>query len=248
MNWYLEVLKKYATFSGRASRSEFWYFTLINSIISIGIIFLAVLAVDNNSYDIANVLIIIFYIYGIATLLPSISVIVRRLHDIGKSGWWYFIVIIPIVGPLILLYFMILDSTPGDNVYGANPKGIKASTTSEVNPTGEYASVTERVKDNNQHAIKLKPNNSIYPIILLNENSTITIGRNASYSINNQYVSSKHLEVSQRDGQVIVKDLNSSNGTYIQGVKLDPNKFYTIKNGDKIILGSEEVVYELKYE
>ena len=63
-------------------------------------------------------------IFALALLVPSIALAVRRLHDIGKSGWWYLIVFIPIIGILVLLYFFVLDSQPGSNQYGPNPKGM----------------------------------------------------------------------------------------------------------------------------
>jgi uncharacterized membrane protein YhaH (DUF805 family) len=64
--------------------------------------------------------------YALVVLLPAIAVGVRRLHDIGKSGWWIFIALVPLVGGLILLYFTVLDSQAGDNAYGPNPKAASA--------------------------------------------------------------------------------------------------------------------------
>lgn len=114
MNWYLDVLKKYAVFNGRASRSEFWYFTLFNSIV---IIFLLIIgrATDSVFFD------ALYTLYILAVLLPSIGVEIRRLHDTGRSGWWLLIALIPIVS-LILLVFWIQDGEPGTNQYGPNPK------------------------------------------------------------------------------------------------------------------------------
>lgn len=117
MNWYLEVLKKYAEFSGRARRTEYWMFFLINLIISI------VLAVIDNMIGTGG---IIGGLYSLAVLLPGIGVTVRRLHDTGRVGWWILIGLIPIIGWIVLLIFMVLDSHPGDNEYGPNPKGAAA--------------------------------------------------------------------------------------------------------------------------
>jgi uncharacterized membrane protein YhaH (DUF805 family) len=116
MNYYSDVLKKYAVFSGRARRKEYWMFVLINTIISI---VLGWAASTNN-----QVLVGVSYLYVLAVLIPSIAVFVRRLHDTNHSGWWIFIGLIPLVGAIILLVFSVKDSQPGDNQYGPNPKGM----------------------------------------------------------------------------------------------------------------------------
>ncbi len=118
MNYYLSVLKKYAVFNGRASRSEYWYFFLFNAIIS------SVLALLVVVPKIGLLFALIRIIYVLAVIIPSLAVSIRRLHDIGKSGWWYFIIFIPFVGAIWLLVLYVVDSSPGDNKYGPNPKGI----------------------------------------------------------------------------------------------------------------------------
>ncbi len=119
MNWYLEVLKKYATFGGRARRTEFWMFALINFIIS------AVLNIVQRSTG-STIVLVISVLYSLAVLIPGIAVTVRRLHDTGRSGGWWFIVLIPIVGAIILIVFCAQDGQPGPNQYGPNPKQINA--------------------------------------------------------------------------------------------------------------------------
>ncbi len=113
MNWYLEVLKKYAVFSGRARRKEFWMFFLFNLIITFLLGFIEVLVGGPG---------IVGTLYGLALLIPSIAVSVRRLHDISHSGWWLLIGLIPLIGAIVLLVFMVQDGKPGQNQYGANPK------------------------------------------------------------------------------------------------------------------------------
>jgi len=98
---------KYATFDGRARRSEYWYWTLFNILVSLFLGWIPFLG----------------WLICLAMFLPGIAVCVRRLHDIGKSGWWYLLVLIPLVN-LVLIYFFICDSQPGENQYGANPKGM----------------------------------------------------------------------------------------------------------------------------
>jgi len=117
MNWYLEVLKKYAVFSGRARRKEYWMFVLINLIITL------VLALIEGILGSPG---IIGLLYALAVLIPGIAVSVRRLHDTNRSGLWLFIGLIPLIGAIVLLVFMVQDSQQGDNEYGPNPKAATA--------------------------------------------------------------------------------------------------------------------------
>jgi uncharacterized membrane protein YhaH (DUF805 family) len=123
MNWYMEVVKKYAVFSGRARRAEYWWFFLINFVIGIVLSILSSIVMANsNSNSSFNVFSCISGLYGLALLLPGLGVVIRRLHDTGKSGWWIFISLIPLVGEIWLLVILATDSQPGDNQYGPNPK------------------------------------------------------------------------------------------------------------------------------
>lgn len=119
MNWYLAVLKKYAVFSGRARRKEYWMFVLFNIIFTIAAVILDNVlgtAIEDLGYG-------LFYIlYGLAVLIPALAVTVRRLHDTGKSGWWIFIAFIPFIGAIWLLVLLVTDSQAGKNQYGTNPK------------------------------------------------------------------------------------------------------------------------------
>jgi uncharacterized membrane protein YhaH (DUF805 family) len=121
MDWYLKVIRNYVGFSGRARRKEYWMFALINILISI------VLGVVDGMFGLkvggeqgAGLL---GLIYSLAILLPSIAVGVRRLHDTGRSGWWMLIAFVPLIGVIVLIVFFVLDSQPGSNEYGPNPKG-----------------------------------------------------------------------------------------------------------------------------
>jgi uncharacterized membrane protein YhaH (DUF805 family) len=126
MNWYLGVLKKYAEFNGRARRKEYWFFILFNLIISC---VLSVVDVFLGTYSAAAGLGILTGLYGLAVLLPGIGVTIRRLHDTGRSGWWILIALVPLVGWIVLLVFMLLDSQPATNAYGPNPKAGEAPVT-----------------------------------------------------------------------------------------------------------------------
>jgi uncharacterized membrane protein YhaH (DUF805 family) len=121
MNWYLNVLQKYAVFSGRARRKEYWFFTLFNVIIIFG---LNVIDLSAGLYAETAEIGLLSGLYSLAVLLPSIAVGVRRLHDTDRTGWWLLIALIPIIGVIVLLVFMVLDSSTGDNQYGPYPKGV----------------------------------------------------------------------------------------------------------------------------
>lgn len=119
MNWYLEVLNKYAVFNGRARRKEYWFFVLFNVIISL------LLSIADGLTGTLNPLTgvgVLGGVYMIAIMIPSIAVAIRRLHDTARSGWWLLISLIPVVGGLVLLYFLVLDSDPESNEYGECPK------------------------------------------------------------------------------------------------------------------------------
>ena len=111
------VFSQYAGFSGRARRSEYWYFTLFNFIIS------TVFSLLGQKIGFFS---IIGGLFSLAVLIPGLAVAVRRLHDIGKSGWFLLFILIPLVGAIILIIWDCQDSQPGDNAYGPNPKGVTA--------------------------------------------------------------------------------------------------------------------------
>ena len=122
MSWYLQALKKYAVFSGRSRRKEYWFFVLFAVIISI-----VLGVIDTMIGTQAGGIGILSGIYALAILIPSIAVSVRRLHDIDKTGWWILIGFIPLIGTIILLIFAFLPGTAGDNKYGADPKAAAAA-------------------------------------------------------------------------------------------------------------------------
>jgi len=121
MQYYLSVLKNYAKFSGRARRKEYWMFALFN------FLFLIVAAILDNllglTFDMPGVYYGYLYLaYSLATMIPGLAVMVRRLHDVGKSGWMFLVALIPIAGAIWLLVLLCTDSKPGVNKWGPNPK------------------------------------------------------------------------------------------------------------------------------
>ena len=119
MSWYLEALKKYAVFSGRARRMEFWYFFLFNLI---AVIVLTLIDTLIGTFNIVQGVGLLSSIYSLAVLIPYLAVTVRRLHDIDRTGWWILIYLIPLIGVIVLLVFALTPGTPGSNSYGPDPK------------------------------------------------------------------------------------------------------------------------------
>ncbi len=113
MEWYLAVLKKYADFSGRARRREYWMFVLINFLIASGLTVLGM---------VIHPAMALYVLYLIAMFIPSLAVGFRRLHDTGRSAWWFLILLVPFIGAIVFLVWLCQDGKPGGNQWGPNPK------------------------------------------------------------------------------------------------------------------------------
>lgn len=127
MQWYLKVLQQYVDFAGRARRTEFWMFVLFSLIISIvlGVLdsLLGLTFVPGTTSGWLGL------IYGLAVLLPSLGVTVRRLHDTGRSGWWVLIGLVPLAGAIVLIVFCAAEGNRGPNAYGPDPKAVGSPAT-----------------------------------------------------------------------------------------------------------------------
>ena len=121
---YKSVLtKKYADFTGRARRAEYWWFVLVNFGVIFGIVVLAII-LSVSSDSLAGLGGALYVVYALGVIVPSLAVTVRRLHDTNKSGWMLLIGLIPFVGPILLLVFYFTDGDPGENQYGPSPKYV----------------------------------------------------------------------------------------------------------------------------
>lgn len=114
-DYYKLAFQKYADFSGRSRRSEYWYFVLFNALISWALLFLG--GVIGEVVGLA-----LYGIYALAAIIPSLAVLVRRLHDTGRSGWWFLIAFIPLVGGILLIVWLATDGVGEQNRWGSNPK------------------------------------------------------------------------------------------------------------------------------
>lgn len=118
MHWYIQVLKKFDDFDGRARRKEYWMFNLIDFIFVIIISFIDTTIFNTSFSDYGP----IFIVYTLVTFIPALAVSVRRMHDVGKSGWFIFVGVIPIIGWIWIFIVLITDSELFTNKYGPNPK------------------------------------------------------------------------------------------------------------------------------
>ena len=142
MNWYIKVLKKYGVFHGRAGRKEFWCFSLVHIIIAI---VLTVIDYKTGNFNEKINAVLFSGIYGLAVLIPSIAVSVRRFHDTGRRGWYCFLWLIPIIGWIINLVISALDSEAEENQYGPNPKDRTGENTS-IGPAAMAMNLNKRAK------------------------------------------------------------------------------------------------------
>lgn len=113
---YLDMLKNYIKFSERTSRPDYWWAFLANVVI------MAVFGL--LSLVLGTISSLLMFLYSVAIIVPSTALAVRRLHDIGKSGWCVLIGLIPVVGWIILLIWLAKDGDPGDNMYGSDPNSL----------------------------------------------------------------------------------------------------------------------------
>jgi uncharacterized membrane protein YhaH (DUF805 family) len=124
--FYIDTLKnRYADFSGRARRSEYWYFALFNTLIMMILYAIVIIGITTDMASFITIGGIMVFIYALGVIIPSLAVAIRRLHDTGNSGWLYLVGIIPLVGPIILLVLFCTDGKPGENKWGLNPKEVE---------------------------------------------------------------------------------------------------------------------------
>lgn len=119
MNYFLDALKNYATFSGRATRQQYWMYILFYIVFY----FVAVmLDITLGQFDKEKMSGFISTVYTFGLLLPTIAILARRLHDIGRSSWWILLIVIPVIGSLVILIFTLMDSQKDENKYGVSLK------------------------------------------------------------------------------------------------------------------------------
>ncbi|MBQ0788584.1 MAG: DUF805 domain-containing protein [Oceanihabitans sp.] len=121
MKWYIHSITNYFNFSGRARRKEYWLFLLFNILIITSLCIISEAILDTTGSEIFYYVVLLYMLF---IIIPHLAVVVRRLHDIDKSGLFWFVRIIPVIGPIWLFVLLVEDSSHGNNRYGMNPKNI----------------------------------------------------------------------------------------------------------------------------
>jgi len=236
MNWFLKVLKQYADFKGRARRKEFWMFTLFNAlIISVASLIMIPFAVFMKFVPVV-IIAILLSCYSLAILVPSLAVCVRRLHDIGKSGWYYFIGCIPLVGGIILLIWFFQDGQTGANEWGKNPKDEQESFIQERGYNQQV-----QVKSHFPWLqCRVGYDNFTYKIAA--HRTTIGRATDNDLILNHATVSKHHAEIVFTGNYFEVIDLGSTNRVIVNG------QFFrrtTLRDGDIIGLGEAVLTFNV---
>ena len=120
--WKKVVFKNYANFTGRARRAEYWYYVLGNALLIIPFYILGIVGMSSDNVGFSSLGFVVYGLVLLGTIIPSLAVTVRRLHDLNKSGWYYFIGFIPLIGGIILLVWFFTDGNRFTNNYGNDPK------------------------------------------------------------------------------------------------------------------------------
>ena len=261
MSWYLEALRKYAVFEGRARRKEYWYFTLFNFIFMVLSLLIGVVLFDSLGFA-------LFSIYCLVIIIPGLAVSVRRLHDTDRSGWLYLLFLIPLAGPIIHLVFMLEDGTPGENRYGPNPKAesgwniagqtaeagyqAAANAPQPTHPEQPMPPPPHQATANTPQSapfrcllegqdITGRPFALTIPELALGDQAGVTLGRsptNAEFIIDHEEVSREHVRLTCVDGALYAEDLNALNGTKVNGRLLNPRDQVPLRDNDRLEVGS----------
>lgn len=210
------LIERYADFSGRSSRSEYWYFFLFCTLVAICAFVLdTAFAVYSGRGDFISPL---YVIVSIVLFLPSLAVAVRRFHDIDKSGWWYLFNFIPLIGWAFIIMWMCTPGTPGRNEYGENPLGASSART----PSRLGQPAMGRASEPRTSLARGWLVSAVLPsgIVVRQElpaSGTITLGRSreADMQVDDKSVSRLHAQIETRGGRIYVTDLGSTNGTFV---------------------------------
>ncbi len=242
------------SFKGRMNRLKYF----LNSFLPILILFIGILPllITTKEGSTANpVFSIIMFVSVIIALWIGLAIQVKRWHDLDQSGWWVLLGIIPYVNVIMIIILWFAKGTVGSNRFGLDPLayvhqeyyGLEEN---YVDQEDEQVNVPpERVDEySSKYSVTLLGIGNKIPPIILTSNMEVIIGRSSAsdIKIENKYVSGKHVALTLDDNlRVQVRDLSSSNGTYIGGRKLEANILYELSKGEKLLIASEDVVYTL---
>jgi uncharacterized membrane protein YhaH (DUF805 family) len=236
MNWYLKVWRQYADFNGRARRKEYWMSYLFNILIIIAVAMIAaLLAAVTGSMEIAGIFTILFILYCFAMFIPTLAVTVRRLHDTGKSGWWIFIFLVPLIGIFWLWILLLTEGERRSNEYGPDPKAEN-----EYNRQDNYGyNRRDNYESTNREPSFDSYNRKATLPVNRTQRTRISIGRDYACDIcvDNSFedVSRNHATLAIEEGVLMFED-NSTNGSSVNGRRVHRSR-QVVQRGDRIVLG-----------
>ena len=274
MKWFVQALRRYADFRGRARRREWWWFNLLVGVppvllvMAFGVVAALLPASEGSSpssdsnpvmQGLVGIVGLLLTGYALGTMVPALSVTVRRFHDVGLSGWFLLLTVAPFafllagspelmmlavvavqIGFLIVL---LLDGQKGSNKYGADPKDRNSTTSRSVSGLSDKVRLQSSARIWTFEGINPEP--GAPPSIRLQFDSKAlgkpcTLGRKSGVvdlHVPNTSVSANHARLWEDNGRLMVEDLNSSNGTRVNGAELPPHQPIEIFEGDKVEFG-----------
>ncbi len=257
---YRKCIENYAVFSGRARRREYWYFTLCNFIVSALISVPSSLAARAGSQGAVMAIGGVSLLYSLFVLLPGISVTVRRLHDTDRGGGYYFLVLIPLAGPIILLVFLCTDGTPGVNRFGPDPKRESmAASPLCASGSGDGGALPVGMGEPDEFADR-EEKKTLAVSCMAGPNvgagargEVVYLGRDPELCQltfpDAPGVSKVHCML-HTDGETIeIRDLNSSYGTFLaDGTRLEPEQSVFVRDGCCLYLGSKNIAVSVRLQ
>ncbi len=238
------ALMKYAVFSGRARRSEFWGFFLLQLIAYAIAAIVDAMAGTSQNGEIG----IFLALTMLALFIPGLAVTVRRLHDTDKSGWLALIGLIPLVGGLVMLVFMLLDSEPVTNRYGPSPKDLSRISGPSGSGMAGGAAQSAYVSSWILSGFDVHGNRLRFSVDSSDgrfQQGGLIFGREpeaADLVISSSSVSRRHARIFFSDNDLWIEDLNSTNGTFLNGNSLEQGRAGVLSNGARLVLGDVELV------
>lgn len=254
MEWMILPFRRYAEFSGRSRRLEYWMYTLFQAIVFCVLLFLIILTSGDfggagNPFARSggiSAAIALMIAWWLGSLIPGLAVTVRRFHDQGQSGWFVLFMLIPWIGGLIIFVFMLIPGTVGDNAYGPDPKGQDVlpggSGYTPVAPAAGLAQPAQRLNISgfgpSGHVIRMV----LDPASTALRDRGLKIGRSptSDMPIDEETISREHAEFILLNDSLQVRDLGSTNGTRVNGRKLAPFETCRLWPGDSLAFGKQE--------
>lgn len=234
----------YSNFNGRSSRSEYWNWTLFNVLVRILLIVLMVLNGENT--DNVGAITVIYAIFNIAVLLPSLAVSARRLHDVGKSGWNY-LWVVTIIGWIPYLIWTTRAGNSAPNKWGksplsSHPTGLSSIDSLSSVPRPQTASLGEyRLFGFDENGYVIKASLKIGDPKLASPGVTIGRDTHCGIIIVNDSLSRQHAQFFSSGGSIWIRDLNSTNGTRVNDVDIGAGGSRRLNDGDALLLGTLEL-------